>query len=58
MPVRQHAVQDLKMASASSRTTSFRLLNLMKSSREVITCGRFEIVNTVEPCEEKVEATV
>ena len=37
---------------------SLRLLNLIKSSREVMTRGRLEIVNTVEPCEEKVEATV
>ena len=30
----------------------------MKSSREVITCGRFDTVKTVEPCEENVCATV
>jgi hypothetical protein len=30
----------------------------MKSSREVIICGLFEMVKTVEPWEENVEATV
>src|SRR5262249_54735414 len=57
IPVRQHAVQDRKIASASSRRTSLRLLNFIKSSREVITWGRFETVKTVEPWEEKVGAT-
>ena len=37
MPDCQQELQSLKMASASSRVTSFRLLNFMKSSREVIT---------------------
>src|SRR5262249_6216046 len=58
MPMRQHSVHKRTMASASSSVRSFRLLYLMKSSREVITRGRFEIVNTVEPCELKVFATV
>jgi hypothetical protein len=57
-PVRQQFVHRRKIASASSSIMSLRLLYLMKSSREVITRGRFEIVKTVEPCEEKVWATV
>src|SRR5437763_2130153 len=57
-PVRQQAVHSRKIASASSSLISFRLLYLMKSSREVITRGRLEIVKTVEPCEEKVCSTV
>ena len=58
MPVRQQTVQSRVMASASDSVTSLRRLKRMKSSREVMTCGRFEMVKTVEPCEEKVEATV
>src|SRR6185369_14006739 len=46
------------MASASSCVTSLRRLNLTKSSRDLMICGFFEIVKTVEPCEEKVRATV
>jgi hypothetical protein len=38
-PVRQQAVHSRMMASASSGVTALRLLNLMKSSREVMTCG-------------------
>ena len=41
MPARQHAVHRRKIACASSSVMSLRLLNLMKSSRDVITCGRF-----------------
>src|SRR5688500_13915651 len=58
IPDFQHRVQSLKIASASSRVTSFLRLNLMKSSREVITRGRFDTVNTVLPCDENVVATV
>src|SRR5688500_19029358 len=58
MPTRVQVEQSLEIASASSCVTSFRLLNLMKSSREVMICGRLETVNTVEPCDEKVVATL
>jgi hypothetical protein len=46
-PVRQHAVQSRAIAFASSGVTGLRLLYLTKSSREVMTCGRFEMVKTV-----------
>src|SRR6185295_17128289 len=46
------------MASASSCVTSLRLLNFTNSSRDLMIWGRLEIVNTVEPCEEKVVATL
>src|SRR5256714_7726679 len=58
IPVRQQSVQRRAIASASVSAMSLRRLKRMKSSREVMTCGRFEMVKTVEPCEEKVEATV
>src|SRR6185369_853943 len=58
MPTRQHDVHSRAIASASSCVTSFRRLNLMKSSRDLMICGFFEIVKTVEPCEENVWATV
>src|SRR2546423_10152935 len=58
MPVRQQVVHRRKITSASSGVTSLRRLNLRKSSREVIIIGRLETLKTVEPCEEKVEATV
>src|SRR5215216_2417461 len=58
MPTRQHAGHSRAIASASSCVTSLRLLNLTNSSRDLMICGFFEIVKTVEPCEEKVCATV
>ena len=53
-PTRQQEVHSRAIASASSCVTSFRLLNLMNSSRELMICGLLEIVKTVEPWEEKV----
>src|SRR4029077_13514343 len=57
-PTRQQAEQSLVMASASSKVTSLRLLNFTNSSRDLMICGFFEMVKTVEPWEEKVWATV
>src|SRR2546423_10410392 len=57
MPTRQQELQRRMIDSASSSVMSFRLLNLIKSSREVMTSGRFDTVKTVEPCDENVVAT-
>src|SRR5258708_32697624 len=57
-PTRQQAVHRRAIASSSSWVTSLRLLNFMKSSRDLMICGFLEMVNTVEPCDEKVDATV
>src|SRR6266446_1382659 len=57
-PTRQHEVHSRLIASASSLVTSLRLPNLMNSSRDLMICGFFETVKTVEPWEENVWATV
>src|ERR1044072_8553238 len=58
MPTRQHAVHVRPIASASSWVTSLRRLDFINSSRDLMICGFFEMVKTVEPCEENVCATV
>src|SRR6185436_8614391 len=57
-PTRQQAVQRRLTASASSCVTSLRLFTFTNSSRDLMICGDLEIVKTVEPCDEKVWATV
>src|SRR6185369_7135147 len=57
-PTRQQAVQSRRIASPSSWVTSLRRLNFTNSSRDLMICGFFETVKTVEPCDENVWATV
>ena len=58
IPVRLHNWHCREITSASSRVMSLRRLNFTKSSRDVMTSGRFATLNTVEPCDENAVATV
>src|SRR5262249_61214051 len=57
-PTRQQAEHKREIASASSCVTSLRLPTVINSSRDLMICGPLETVNTVDPCEENVCATV
>src|ERR1035437_2513467 len=58
MPVRLHKWHERAIASASSRVISLRWLNLMRSSRDVMTNGLFDTLKTVDPCDENAVETV